>query len=153
MTWSIYGSYEVGVMSEIHADAKHTPVAYDAAAGDKFVFTARRPMTVVGFGLEVTTAFAAMSTAQTMSLDKRVTHNSDTGRVELAEITTVNGWADGHHYIKEFNSVDLDVGQQLIIEQKVQGATGGGGAGACIPFILWFPRSELPDLQSYLHLL
>jgi len=151
MAWSIYGSYEVGVMSEVHADAKHTPVAYDAAAGDKFVFTASRPMTVVGFGFKVTTAYAAMSTAQKMSLDKRSAYGSDTGREELAEIGAVNGWAPGHHYVKEFNSVDLDVGQQLVIEQKVQGATGGGGAGACVPFILWFPRSEIPDLQEYLH--
>ena len=153
MAWGIYGSHEVGVLSEIHADAKYTPVAYNAAAADIFVFTARRPMTVVGFGLEVTTAYAAMDTAQKMSLDKRATHGSDTGREELAEIAAVNAWADGHHYVKEFNAVDLDVGQQLIIEQKVQGTTSGAGAGACIPFILWYPRSEIPDLMSYLHLL
>lgn len=151
MAWSIYGSFEAGVLNEIHADAKITPVAYNAAATDKFVFTARRPITVLAFGLEVTTAYAAMDIAQKMSLDKRVTHDSDTGREELAEVTAVNGWANGHHYVKEFNAVDLDVGQQLIIEQKVQGTTSGAGAGACIPFILWAPRSEIPDLQDYLH--
>jgi hypothetical protein len=153
MAWSIYGSYEVGVMSEIHADAKHTPIAANAAAADKFVFTARRPMTVVGFGLEVTTSYADMGTAdQTVSLDKRVTHDSDVGREELAAIPMKTGYANGHQYIKEFNSVDLDVGQQLVIEQKVQGAGGGGLAGACIPFIFWYPRSEIQDLQTNLHM-
>lgn len=148
--WSIYGSFEAGVLCEIHADAKLTPTAYDAAAADLFVFTARRPLTVVGFAVEITTAYTVPTTAQVLSLDKRVTHNSDTDRLELATITMDAVRADGHIYVKEFNAVDLDVGQQLIIEQKVQGATG---AGAGIPFALIIPRAEIPDLQTYLHLL
>lgn len=148
MAWAIYGSFEAGVLCEIHADAKLTPTAYNAAAADLFVFTARRPMTVVGFAVEVTTAYTVPTTAQVLALDKRSTHNSDVGRLELATITMDAARADGHQYIKEFNEVDLDPGQQLVIEQKVQGA---GGAGAGIPFILWYPRAEIPDLLTYVH--
>lgn len=152
MAWSIYGSFEAGVLNEIHADAKITPVAANGAAADKFVFTARRPLTVVGFGLQVTTTYADMGTAdQTMSLDKRPAYGSDVGREELAAIPMKTGYEAGHQYVKEINAVDLNIGEQLVIEQKVQGAGGGGLAGACIPFILWAPRSEIPDLMDSLH--
>ncbi|MDI6854401.1 MAG: hypothetical protein QME75_12450 [Deltaproteobacteria bacterium] len=146
-----YGTYDKFTLTESLKDANQTAIAVDAAPGDKAVFTARQPMTVVGFGLEITTTYADMSTAQVVSLDKRPTHNSDTGREELAAITLAVGYADGHVYRKKFTAVELDVGQQLVVEQKVQGAGGGSLAGGCIPFILWYPRAEVAANQSSLH--
>ncbi|MCL6547172.1 MAG: hypothetical protein K6T61_18335 [Bryobacteraceae bacterium] len=152
MNMSGYGTYDKFPLLESWKDASQTPIAVNAAAGDKFVFTARQPMTVVGFGLEITTTYADMgTTAQVVSLDKRPTHNSDTGREELAAITLATGYADGHVYRKRFTAVKLDVGQQLVVKQKVQGAGGGGLAGSCIPFILWYPRAETAENQTYLH--
>jgi hypothetical protein len=145
-----YGTYDKQVKTEQDADAKLTPIAFDAAAGDKFVITAREPMCVTRFGVEITTAYANQTTNQKISLDKRVTHNSDVGRVELAEIELQNGYADGHVYYKDVDSINLDVGQQLVIEQKVQGA-GAGGAGACNWHICWHPRAEVAANQSYMH--
>jgi hypothetical protein len=157
MTWGIYGSYEVGILSEPIADAAYTPTVVAAAAADLFIFTARRPMRVVGLGIEITTTYVidVADTAQVVSLDHRVTHNSNVGRVELAEIELVTGWADGDVKYQLFNGVDLEVGQQLVLEQKVQGVNGGAGvlAGALIPFALWYPRAEIPDLQQYLAVL
>ncbi|MEW6385913.1 MAG: hypothetical protein AB1491_00130 [Thermodesulfobacteriota bacterium] len=145
-----YGTYDKLVMAEPEADAKFTPLAVDAVAADKFVFTAREPLTVTRFGLEITTAYANQTTKQKVSLDKRVTHNSETGRVELAEIELQNGYADGHIYYKNLNSIDLDVGQQLVIEQKVAGA-GSSVGGACNPFFCYHRRAEVAANQPYMH--
>ena len=147
-----YGTYDKFPLLESLKDANQTAIAVNATTGDKITFTARQPMMVVGFGLEISTTYADMgTTAQVVSLDKRVTHNSDTGRVELAAITLATGYADGHVYLKKITATKLDVGQQLVVKQKVQGAGGGGLAGACIPFILWYPRAEVAGNQSYLH--
>lgn len=153
MSWAIYGSYEVEVWDERDCDASDgslTPTGYNAAAADLFVFTVRRPIVVVAFLLEVTTAYVVDAVAQVLSLDHRVTHNSDTGRVELATLTAVNAWADGAIKLNEFNGIDVDPGEQLVIEQKVQGTSGGAAAGACNPLIAWYPRSEIRSLMTNL---
>ena len=93
---SEYGSYDLEALTALHADAGLTPTAYNAAAADLWVFTARNAMLVGGFGLEVTTAYADGGTDQIASLDFRPTHNSDTGRVEKATMTMNNAIvADG----------------------------------------------------------
>lgn len=145
-----YGTYDKFPLLESFKDANQTTIAVNAAAGDKAVFTARQPMTVVGFGLQVSTTYADVSTAQVVSLDKRPTYGSDSGREELATISMETGYAAGKVYLKKLSAIKLDVGQQLVVEQKVQGAGGGSLAGACIPFILWYPRAEVPGNQSNL---
>ena len=150
MSWAIYGSYEVGILSAPLADAAYTPTAYNAAAADLFVFTVRRPIVVVGFGIEITTTFNVDATAQVLSLDHRPNHNSNTDRVELATITMVNAWADGKIKLNEFNGIDVDPGEQLVIECKVQGTSAGAAAGASIPFICWLPRAEIRALMTNL---
>lgn len=145
-----YGTYDKFPLLESFKDANQTAIAVNAAAGDKAVFTARQPMAVVGFALEISTTYADMTTAQVVSLDKRPTHNSDAGRTELAAVTLANGYADGQVYRKKFPAVNLDVGQQLVVKQKTQGAGGENLAGACIPLILWYPRAEVAANQSNL---
>ena len=145
-----YGTYDKQVLTEKDKDAALTPIAVNAAAGDKFVITAREPICITRFGVEITTAYASQTTNQKISLDKRATHNSDVGRVELAAIELLNGYDDGHVYYKELQTVNLDVGQQLVIEQQVAGA-GAGVAGACNWHICWHPRAEVAANQSYMH--
>jgi len=152
MSWGIYGTFEVGLLSAPLADVAYTPTAYNAAAADLFVFTARRPMTVVGIGYEVTTTVNVDAVAQILSLDHRVTHNSNVGRVELATITLVDAWADGTIILNEFNGIVIDPGEQLVIECKTQGTSGGAAAGAGIPFFCWFPSSEIRDLMTNLEI-
>lgn len=147
-----YGTYDKFPLLESFKDANQTAIAVDAATGDKIIFTARQPMMIVGFGVEISTTYANMTTAQVVSLDKRSTHNSDSGRIELAAITLANGYTDGHIYLKKLAAVKLDAGQQLVIKQKTQGA-GSSLAGAVIPFVLWYPRAETAENQTYLHLL
>lgn len=146
-----YGTYDKFPLLESLKDANQTTIAVNAATGDKAVFTARQPMMVVGFGLQVSTTYADVSTTpQVVSLDKRPAYGSDTGRVELAAISMQTGYAAGKVYLKKFTAVKLDVGQQLVVKQKTQGAGGGSLAGACIPFILWYPRAETAGNQSNL---
>jgi len=145
-----YWTYDKPALTEKDKDAALTPIAVDAVAGDKFTITAREPICVTRFGVEITTAYAAQTTNQKISLDKRVTHNSDVGREELAVIELLNGYADGHVYFKDFDSINLNVGQQLVIAQKVAGA-GAGVAGACNWHICWHPRAEVAANQSYMH--
>jgi len=145
-----YGTYDKFPLVESLKDASQTAIAVNAATGDKATFTARVPMAVVGFGVEITTNYANQTTKQVVSLDKRPTHNSDTGREELAAITLENGYADGHIYRKKVSAVKVEAGQQLVVEQKVQGA-GTGVAGGCIPFIIWYPLAEVAGNQDYLH--
>jgi hypothetical protein len=148
MSWGIYGTFEVGLLSAPLADVAYTPTAYNAAAADLFVFTARRPMTVVGFGYEVTTTVNVDAVAQILSLDHRVTHNSNVGRVELATITLVDGWTDGSIKLNRFNGIDIDPGEQLVIECKTQGTSGGAATGATIPFVCVFVRPEIDALMT-----
>jgi hypothetical protein len=124
-----YGSYDAEILTPVFADAGLTPTAYNASAADLWVFTARRPLWVMGFGCEVTTAYADGGTDQIVSLDFRPTHNSDTGRVEKGTITLNNGVvADGKVVIKRLAGFKVLPGQQVIIEQKQAGATGAGAA-------------------------
>lgn len=123
-----YGSYDALVIHEILADAALTPIAYDAAAADLYVFTARRPMWVMGLGCEITTGYTAPATAQVVSLDLRVTHNSDVGRLEKTTLTMDEVRADGLIVHKRIDGFKVLPGQQVVIEQKVQGVTGAGAA-------------------------
>jgi len=148
MSWSIYGSYEFELLTAPGADVAFTPTAYTAAAADLYVFTARQPLVVVAFGLEVTTVVNVDAVAQVLSLDHRVTHNSNVGRVELATITLVDGWTDGSIKLNRFNGIDIDPGEQLVIECKTQGTSGGAAAGATIPFVCVFVRPEIDALMT-----
>lgn len=150
MSWAIYGSYQASVYYP--DDTAYTPTAYNAAAADLYVFTAPLPLVLVGLLLEITTAYVVDAVAQVLSLDYRVTHNSDVGRVELCTITAVNAWADGEIKANFFSPVDLAAGQQFIIEQKVQGTSGGAAAGAGIPKPLFFFRPEITELMDYFDL-
>jgi hypothetical protein len=134
-----YGSYDAEVLTATGADAGLTPTAYDATTGDKFTFTARRPMWVMGLGCEVTTAYTVPGTAQVVALDFRPTHNSDTGRLEKATITMNAARADGTIIHKRIDGFKVLPGQQVIIKQKTAGATGAGAANW---FILACPVPE-----------
>ena len=123
-----YGSYDAEVISAAQADAGLTPTAYSAGAADLFIFTARRPMWVMGLGCEVTTAYTVPTTAQVVALDFRPTHNSDVGRLEKTTITMGSVRADGLVVHKRIDGFKVLPGQQVVIEQKTQGAVGAGAA-------------------------
>jgi hypothetical protein len=136
---SEYGSYDLEALTPNRADAALTPTAYNAAAADLWVFTARNAMLVGGFGLEVTTAYANGGTDQIASLDFRPTHNSDTGRVEKATMTMNNAVVADGKVVRSFCDPFVVLpGQQVIIEQKQAGGTGAGAGNFFLlatPFI------------------
>lgn len=141
-----YGAYDrLSMPSSLSDAAQETAIALEAAAGDKFTYTVKRPIVVFGFSLEVTVAFNydTMTTAAKVALDYRVTYGSDTGREQLCELTLPQGLAAGKFLYKEFAPKKLLPGQQLVVEVTVQGA-GGTETGDWLPVIDWAPAPETP---------
>jgi len=135
-----YGSYDSYALNAVHADGALTATDYTATAADLHLFTARAPMLVHGFGLQVTVAYVDGSGAnQVASLDFRPTNASDTGRVEKCTMT-MNDSVKAIGKIVRSKCAPFVVlpGQQVVIEQKTAGA-GGAVTSAGNFFLLATP--------------
>jgi hypothetical protein len=108
---------------------------------DKAVFTILHPMTVMRIAALVT--LAPTVTAGVVSLDRRVLAGSDTGRVELGQMTIPVGTAAGKVVYKDIDPVDLDMGDQLVFELLTAST-----AGAAILTAVMIPRAETPANQA-----
>jgi len=117
----------------------------EATAGDKIVFTALEPCVVMGFRLliAVTIAYDTPTAIAQISLDKRVTFGSDSGRVELAVIVLPDGIVGGKVLYKNITPVKMLPGQQLVVEVKVAGV-GTTSSGSFKPFVVCAPAPETP---------
>lgn len=139
-----YGANDRFAMPAILNDAgQPTAIALEAAAGDKFVYTILEPCVVLAFRLLATVAmnYDTLTTAAKVALDRRVTFASDTGRVQLVELTIPQGLAAGKFLYKKFAPVKMLPGEQLVVEVTTQGA-GGTEAGDWLPVIIVAPVPE-----------
>lgn len=108
---------------------------------DKAISHIMGPCTVGRLTALVT--LAQTVTAAVVALDRRVLAGSDVGRVELARITIPVGLAAGKEVYKDFDAVDLDMGDQLVIE-LITAST----AGAAVVSFNYIPRAETPANQG-----
>lgn len=99
------------------------------------------PATVLRITALVT--LAPTATAAVVALDRRVTAGSDTGRVELGRITIPVGTAAGKVVYKDIEPVDVDMGDQLVLE-LVTAST----AGSAVFSYNYIPRAETPANQA-----
>jgi len=124
--------------------------ALEVSTGDLALFDVVEPITVTRFGVlaTVTYDYDTQTAEGQVSLDRRVAYGSDTDRVELAIIKQTDGTAAGTVIKKDFNPVDLDVGDQLVLEAKVQAAGGGSIAGDWKAFFCYHKRAEVTANQA-----
>lgn len=145
-----YGTYDK--YTQIFQCATHgidLVSALEVAAGDLAIFDVVEPITVTRFGVlaTVTYDYDSLTTQGQVSLDRRVAYGSDTGRVQLAVIKQADTTPAGTVIKKDFNPVNLDVGDQLVLEAKVQ-AAGGTEVGDWKAFFCYHPRAEVMANQS-----
>lgn len=112
------------------------------AADYSVLFVTMWPITITHVGFLVTTTIAADTTAPVISLDRRPTFGSDSGRVELTTMTLADTTAANKMVIKEVGA-DLNVGEQLVFEHKTQAVDGSSAAGAGHYFILYETKPVL----------
>ena len=121
--------------------------ALEVAAGDldqPFV-VAGAPITITRFGIFVTVAFAydTQTAEGIVSLDRRVTYGSDTGRVEIETVNLTDTTALGKSIYVDC-ATDCDVGDQIMLEAKVAATGGGGIAGDWFGYFCYTPRAQTP---------
>jgi hypothetical protein len=146
----MYGTYDDvlwGHLGNIDALAS-SDIALEVAAGDtSFIWTTYVPCRVKYFGFLVTVAFDydTQTTEGIVALDKRVTPLSDTGRVEVCRIDLEDAMAVGDvRFVKPPNTnADMEPGDQLVVEVVTQ-AVGGTEVGDWVPFVVFYPRAEVP---------
>lgn len=101
-----------------------------ATTGDKAVLAVPFKCELVRFAIVVTDANA---NAAVVALDQRVTAGTDTGRVEVSEVSkgAVNG--QGKMFYQDATSrVLLDEGDELVVEVKTAAASGVAWAVAIV---------------------
>ena len=147
-----YGTYDRDIHVFQNAtsalDAVH---ALEVAAGDLgLAFDVLEPITITRIGIIATVTFAydTQTAEANVSVDRRIAYGSDTGRVELGVIKLLDATPAGTVIKKDFNSVDLDVGDQVILEAKVAGTGGAGIAGDWKGFICYHHSAETTANQS-----
>lgn len=110
--------------------------------GDKVIGNVLYPTTVFRLAILVTTDMTV--TAAVIALDRRVLAGSDVGRVEVARITVPVAVGVGKVVYKDFDPVDVDPGDQLVLE-LITASTAGGG-------LIWvggYPRAEtMPNVPD-----
>jgi hypothetical protein len=147
-----YGTYDRDVHRFIDATSALPDVhALEVAAGDLgLAFDVVEPITITRFGILVTVTFAydTQTTEGVVALDRRVAYGSDTGRVEIDTINLTDAVAAGVVIKVDFDGVDCDVGDQIILEAKTQAAGGGSIAGDWVGFFCYHHRAETTANQS-----
>ena len=143
------------VISSLSNAAQETAIAIEASAADVFIFDVDEPFIIAGFRTKVTVAidYDTQTAAAVISLDRRVTYASDTGRVELGTITIPDATAAGIQvYSTDFTPTQLDRGDQLVVEVKTAGTGGMSIAGDWLPVLLRqsadFEDITLPALDT-----
>jgi hypothetical protein len=93
-----------------------------ATTGDKAVLPVPFKCELVQFAVVITDANA---NAAVVALDQRVTAGSDTGRVEVAEVSKPAENGQGKmYYQKPTSRVVLDEGDEVVVEVKTAAASG-----------------------------
>lgn len=126
------------LISSLSNAAQETAVALEATAADVFVFDVDEPFIVAGFRVKITVAtnYDTQTAAAVISLDRRITYGSETGRVELGTVTIPDATAAGIQvYSTDFTVTQLDRGDQLVVEVKTAGTGGMSIAGDWLPVI------------------
>lgn len=147
-----YGTYD----KDIHVFQDATSALDDvhalevSAADLGLAFDVLEPITITRIGVisTVTYAYDTQTVEAQVSVDRRIAYGSDTGRVELGIIKQLDATPAGTVIKKDINPVDLDVGDQVILEAKVAGTGGGGIAGDWKGFFCYHHRAETTANQS-----
>ena len=128
-------------------DAVH---ALEVAAADLGpIFDVVEPITITRFGIMPTVTFAydTQTAEGEVALDRRIAYGSDTGRVELARVKSADTTPAGTTIKKDFNPIDCDVGDQLVLEAAVAATGGDSIAGDFKAYFCWKPRPETTGNQ------
>lgn len=125
----------------------------NAAAGDVAgaTWAVLYPCAVKFFGIEVTTAFNynVLTQEGRLTLERRLTPGSDTGRVEVARIDLPNLLTVGHVHGVLYEAIGPDAnllpGNELVLRVVIQAQGGAGIAGAYRPVIILAQNDEVPE--------
>lgn len=127
------------VLSSEAVAGQLTAIALEATAGDKYTFDIVEPILVVEFRVQITVAidYNTPTNLAVVALDRRIMYGSDTGRVQLTNVTIPNLAPAGRQIYTELaQPVGLDRGDQLVVEVTTAGTGGAGIAGDWRPVIL-----------------
>lgn len=126
------------LISSLADAAQETAVALEASAADVFVYTILDPITVTGFRclVTVTLDYDTQTAEAVIALDHRITFASDTGRVALGTVALADGTAAGIQLYTTFTPVNLERGDQLVVEVATAGTGGMSIAGDWLPVII-----------------
>lgn len=100
-----------------------------------------QPVDVVGLTAQVVTTFDTAATVLTVY--RRPTPGSNTGRVTIGTVTIPNGAAAPNVYYKYFDAVKVVPGEEITVETD-----GGTTAGTAILSLITAPRWEHPSNNS-----
>ena len=146
-----YGTYDKKVhIFQDASDGIDDVSVLEVAAGDiGAAFDVVEPITITRIGTLCTVAYDydTQTAEGQVSVDRRIAYGSDTGRVELGAVKQLEGTAAGTVIKEDINPVDLDVGDQVILEAKVQ-AAGGTEVGDWKGFFCYHSRAEVMANQS-----
>lgn len=140
----------MGILSQSRESQRHyTLRAADVwtTTGDDAVWDVLGPITVVRIGAVVTTAVVSTGNV-VIDFDKRVTTDSDTGRVTdgVGQLKVATATGVGKVVYKDVR-VNLDAGDQVVVAVGTA-AAGGGAAGGGRYFFEYVPREETAANQA-----
>lgn len=146
-----YGTYD----RDIHVFQNATSALDDVhilevAEGDLgLAFDVLEPITITRIGVIATVAYDydTQTAEGQVSVDRRVAYGSDVGRVELGVIKQLDATPAGTVIKLDINPVDLDVGDQVILEAKVL-AAGGTEVGDWKGFFCYHHRASTTENQA-----
>ena len=148
----MYGTYDRDVHVFIDATSALPDVhALEVGAADLgLAFDVVEPITITRFGIIATVTFAydTQTAEAVVSLDRRIAYGSDTGRVEIDTVALLDATPAGTVIKVDFNPVNCDVGDQLILEAKTAGTGGGSIAGDWKGFFCYHARAEVTANQT-----
>lgn len=152
----MYGTYNRFVLDDTACDESLggavAAVLITAAAANIRTYSAKEPLRATRFGIQVTTAinYNTPTALAVVSLFKRVTFGSDTGRVLIGRFAIPDAQAVGRTIFIDIGSADATVlaGEQLVVAVTTQGAGGGGIAGAYRPFVCFNQVAEVSGNQT-----
>jgi hypothetical protein len=147
-----YGTYDkkVHIFQDASDGIDDVHVLEVGAADLGAPFDVVEPITVTRIGVIATVAYAydTQTVEANVSVDRRIAYGSDTGRVEIGVIKQLDATPAGTVIKLDINPVDLDVGDQVVLEAKVAGTGGGSIAGDWKGFFCYHPRAEVMANQS-----
>ena len=97
--------------------------------------------------LLITTAIVSPTSSCVVTVSKRPTVGSDTGRTTIATITIPTGVAAGKVYYKDVDDIVLDPGNELMFAVTTACA-GAGAAGKAVSLFECYDQPETPANQS-----